>query len=161
MNKAEIICYIISAYFFGISTGCFISRIIHNSIYKRKPKKCPRLPKSIDEMHILPVSALVDADIKLVNAPKSCRHYCVTAMVKGFAAEEPTGCEYQLPLQYDCRECPHWSESRYTAAFGKVVVVEGFAAGMTGTSDKARINAEVITSALEKAAKQPQEEAEQ
>lgn len=39
MNKAEIICYIISAYFFGISTGCFISRIIHNSIYKKRSEK--------------------------------------------------------------------------------------------------------------------------
>lgn len=106
------------------------------------------------------IEAYIAADTKLANVPKSCRHYCVTAMVKGFAAEEPTGCEYQLPQQYGCRECPHWSESRYFATFGKVVA-EGFAAGITGTPDKARINAEVITSALEKAAKQPQEEATQ
>ena len=73
---------------------------------------------------------LTDADAKLADVPKSCRLCCMHATANGQKEEEPTGCEYQLPLQYDCRECPHWSESRYTAAFGRFVA-EGFAAGIT------------------------------
>ena len=38
MNIAAIICYIVSAYFLGISTGCFISVAVHNHIYRDKKK---------------------------------------------------------------------------------------------------------------------------
>lgn len=47
MNKIEIICYILSAYFFGIATGSFIAVGVHNHIYKERKKtekhKPPRL----------------------------------------------------------------------------------------------------------------------
>ena len=41
MNKVEIICYIVSAYFFGISTGSFIAVGVHNHIYRDKKKRRP------------------------------------------------------------------------------------------------------------------------
>lgn len=100
--------------------------------YEKWLKPLP-MPSQIFREHI---GVYIEADAKLADAPKSCRLCCVTARVKGLKAEDPTGCEYQLPLQYDCRECPHWSESRYTAAFGRFVA-EGFAAGMAGIKDKA------------------------
>lgn len=42
MNKLEIICYIVSAYFFGIATGCFVSVGVHNHTYWRRKKRRPR-----------------------------------------------------------------------------------------------------------------------
>lgn len=39
MNTVAIICYIVSAYFFGISTGSFIAVGVHNAIYRSKKKK--------------------------------------------------------------------------------------------------------------------------
>lgn len=39
MNKVEIVCYLLSAYFFGISTGSFLAVAVHNAIYGSKKKK--------------------------------------------------------------------------------------------------------------------------
>lgn len=46
MNKLEIICYIISAFFMGISAGCLIAAGVHRRIWGHKSK-----PKGIDKVH--------------------------------------------------------------------------------------------------------------
>lgn len=71
-----------------------------------------------------------DALDELKDAPRSCRSNCAAAKARGGKETEyVTGCEWCLPLQEECPECPHWSESRYFAAFGKLIG-KGFAAGL-------------------------------
>ena len=67
------------------------------------------------------------------DVPARCRWKCATAKVQGLKeTENATGCEWCLPLQENCRECPRWSESRYGAAVGRLIGV-GFTEGIKET----------------------------
>lgn len=58
MNKLEIICYIISAFFMGISAGCLISAGIHRRVWGSRRK---RKLQNIDEIHEHRDAAVYDA----------------------------------------------------------------------------------------------------
>lgn len=77
-----------------------------------------------------------DALDELKDTPRSCRSNCAAAKARGSKETEyVTGCEWCLPLQEECPECPHWSESRFTVALGKCFT-EGFVAGLGHLGEK-------------------------
>lgn len=75
---------------------------------------------------------------KLGEAPDSCRLNCANAMLHNHKETEyVTGCEWHLPLQKKCRECPYWSESRHFAELGRLVR-EGFEEGVRGAETEVK-----------------------
>lgn len=121
MNKLEIICYIISAFFMGMSAGCFISIGIHNSVYgdKIKPLKPrgfrawlsrirrKRKPLVIDEMHEHRDDNIQEA-LKLGMSQKTRQVKSYYAQVEGFLTLDHDTGEMRPTRQSDLRaQCVH------------------------------------------------------